>query len=287
MADNADASDGTSPPAPETESRLLPEALPSEEPAPMIDVHPPHHAVNTWRDFLIHMITIVLGLLIAIGLEQSVEALHHLHQRHDLEHDLHLEAKKNLGMFQRDYLFCDMNNARLVALHRYVEAVRANPHQSAISYDQLPPEPLRVTFWFPVESSWNTAKESSFVALLPRDEATMFYEVYVQNDLLLALADKYFDIAASRRRFEMRFADPSAPDASAVGRMGPDDLKQYSGLISDAIDALSQARFALDLANGASIAAENGARSGDDLQRTVSDQMKFVDGPASERQSSK
>ena len=38
-----------------------------QEPAPMLDVHPPHHAATTWRDFFIHIATIVLGL------EQTIE----------------------------------------------------------------------------------------------------------------------------------------------------------------------------------------------------------------------
>ena len=37
----------------------------------MLDVHPAHHAANTWRDFFIHIATIVLGLLIAVSLEQQ------------------------------------------------------------------------------------------------------------------------------------------------------------------------------------------------------------------------
>ena len=35
----------------------------------MLDIHPPHHAANTWRDFFIHIITIVIGLLIALSLD--------------------------------------------------------------------------------------------------------------------------------------------------------------------------------------------------------------------------
>lgn len=46
----------------------------------MIDVHPPHQVIHTWREYLLHRSTIVLGLLIAIGLEQSVEALHRAHE---------------------------------------------------------------------------------------------------------------------------------------------------------------------------------------------------------------
>jgi hypothetical protein len=36
----------------------------------VLEVHPPHHAASSWRDFFIHIATIVIGLLIAIGLEQ-------------------------------------------------------------------------------------------------------------------------------------------------------------------------------------------------------------------------
>ena len=43
----------------------------------MLDVHPAHHAASGWKEFFIHIATIVLGLLIAVGLEQSVEYFHH------------------------------------------------------------------------------------------------------------------------------------------------------------------------------------------------------------------
>jgi hypothetical protein len=40
-------------------------------------MHPPREAAHTWKDFFIHIATICVGLLIAIALEQTVEALHH------------------------------------------------------------------------------------------------------------------------------------------------------------------------------------------------------------------
>ena len=39
----------------------------------MIDIHPPQHAPMTRRDFFVHLFIVVLGILIAIGLEQTVE----------------------------------------------------------------------------------------------------------------------------------------------------------------------------------------------------------------------
>jgi hypothetical protein len=56
----------------------------------MLDVHPPHEAAHTWEDFFIHIATIVVGLIIAVGLEQTVEAIHHRHElqraREELRH---------------------------------------------------------------------------------------------------------------------------------------------------------------------------------------------------------
>ena len=51
----------------------------------MLDVHPPHASVHSWKDFFIHIATIVIGLLIAVGLEQTVEFFHHRDQREQLE----------------------------------------------------------------------------------------------------------------------------------------------------------------------------------------------------------
>ena len=61
----------------------------------MLDVHPAHHAASTWRDFFIHIAAISIGLLIAIGLGQTVEYLHHRHQVADLREALRIEREQN------------------------------------------------------------------------------------------------------------------------------------------------------------------------------------------------
>jgi hypothetical protein len=60
----------------------------------MLDVHPPHHPTHTWKDFFIHIATIVIGLIIAVGLEQSVEALHRRHERTELRASLRRELEQ-------------------------------------------------------------------------------------------------------------------------------------------------------------------------------------------------
>src|SRR5947209_4797389 len=51
----------------------------------MHEIHPPQESVHSRRGFLLHIATIVIGLLIAVLLEQAVGSLHNRHQRHLLE----------------------------------------------------------------------------------------------------------------------------------------------------------------------------------------------------------
>jgi len=62
----------------------------------MLDVHAAHATVHTWKDFFIHIATIVVGLVIAVGLEQTVEAVHHRHERSELRETLHRESEQIL-----------------------------------------------------------------------------------------------------------------------------------------------------------------------------------------------
>lgn len=84
----------------------------------MIDVHAPHGGLHTWKDFWIHLGTITLGLLIAIGLEQTVEYFHHLHQRRDLEASILAECKTNKDRAEADFSGYDDQMKWLLGLHR-------------------------------------------------------------------------------------------------------------------------------------------------------------------------
>jgi hypothetical protein len=64
-----------------------------------MEVHPPHQSIHTWRDFFIHIATIVVGLLIAVGLEQTVEWLHRLHEAKETREALKQERELNIKNF--------------------------------------------------------------------------------------------------------------------------------------------------------------------------------------------
>ena len=60
-----------------------------------MEVHPPEHPIFTWKQFFIHMAIVVLGLLIAIWLEQTVEFLHHRYERNELIANNREECRDN------------------------------------------------------------------------------------------------------------------------------------------------------------------------------------------------
>jgi len=67
----------------------------------MLEVHPPQHAAHGWRDFLIHIVTIVIGLLIALGLEQTAEGFHHRTQVQEAREAIAQERAANQQEFAR------------------------------------------------------------------------------------------------------------------------------------------------------------------------------------------
>src|ERR1700728_4886895 len=60
--------------------------------ANMLDVHPPHEKMHGVKDFLLHLLTITIGLLIALGLEGCVE---HWKQR-EIKKDADTKLRKEI-----------------------------------------------------------------------------------------------------------------------------------------------------------------------------------------------
>lgn len=105
----------------------------------MLDVHMPH-ATHTWKDFFIHIATITVGLLIAVSLEQTVEWVHHLHQRHQLEADLRAEAARNHDNAEIDIAIYDNVVKWLLQLQSAGRRCTDGQSQSAF---RLPRSPRR------------------------------------------------------------------------------------------------------------------------------------------------
>jgi hypothetical protein len=202
----------------------------------MLDVHPAHHAASSWRDFFIHIATICIGLLIAIGLEQTVVWFHHRHQLHQLEADLHKEGLRNLHVA--------IDNIYNSELRRNTDAMQIAELVNAARQHRLPatlPSPKDVIYVRPAYAVWAVAQQSGASALLPREDAQRYVRLYGVVQTAVDHLDA-INAAGSRRSAALlsAVADPaSIQDFPAHGQsltynlslMGPEDLR----LVRDAI----------------------------------------------------
>ncbi len=135
----------------------------------MLDVHPAHHAASTWRDFFIHIATIVLGLLIAVGLEQTVEYFHHRIEIKDTREALRREKEENRKRFAFNTASFRWEAAELKNNLRVLAFLQQHP---GTAEEKLP----GVLQWGFVhgpiaELSWKNAQQTQVLALMPPEEA--------------------------------------------------------------------------------------------------------------------
>ncbi|HEX4807583.1 MAG TPA: hypothetical protein VH325_01555 [Bryobacteraceae bacterium] len=60
-----------------------------------MDIHPPDKPIHSWRDFALHLVTITIGILIALGLDAFIEAVHWRHVVHEAEANIDSELRDN------------------------------------------------------------------------------------------------------------------------------------------------------------------------------------------------
>jgi hypothetical protein len=144
----------------------------------MLDVHPPHHAASTWRDFFIHIATIVVGLLIAVGIEQTVELFHHRHQIAETRELLRNEREDNRQALIRATKSFRVVSAELQNNLQVLTYLQQHPGTP----DEKLPGTLAWLWGGPTYESaaWEAAQSSGVTSLMPREEVSEAAKLYAQ-----------------------------------------------------------------------------------------------------------
>jgi hypothetical protein len=196
-----------------------------ERTLPMLDVHPPHEAAHTWKGFFIHIATIVVGLLIAIGLEQTVEYFHHRHQIAEVRETLRIERRINANRFA---VVTD-------EFRRFVPKLEAN--LATFQYLRLHPNTAPAQWpgkldWLAmstafVDSAWKTAQQSSVLQYMPQAEVKQNDELYTQLQQLSERIKAEQTALNNARRFAIQDPDPS--------HLSPAQLERQIDLTSEVL----------------------------------------------------
>jgi hypothetical protein len=247
-----------------TEETIPPGAQPAEatqEPAPMLDVHPAHHAASTWREFFIHIATIVLGLIIAVSLEQTVEYFHHRYERRQLEQDLRAEAEERIPL--------ETGNLKAYAIQRDwdregLERGRAAAASGGFVTFVLPDRQQSGFVFRPEDAAWPAAKASGLAAVLPNVEIEGWDRVDYYAQMVARDSDERNKAGEGFRAVADRLGVSVAPGATV--RVTPEERDElmralalwYEKMLSFNGDSASW--------QGASDAAAHGALTVDQMQ---------------------
>jgi hypothetical protein len=203
----------------------------------VLDVHPPHEPVHGWRDFLLHLFTITIGLLIALSLEGFVEWQHHRHLVHEAEASLHDEIQNNARSMADN--LADLHNQQ-AALKHDVSVLKY------IIKNHKVPKSDNMSITYHIRSfddvSWKTAQSTTALSYMPYNQAQEYADIYnTQSELFNSERQAARDAIISLAPFlNMEDNDPDPTEAQA------NDIKQKIEILQGQLALVDSLMNALD-----------------------------------------
>ncbi len=203
----------------------------------MIDVHAPHEAVHGWRDFFIHLATITIGLLIALGLEGCVEWMHHRSLVHEAEVSLHDEIRRNsegLSKYLEDVHTQQDVLTKDVAVLKEIIRTHKEPEKNSLEIN------------FHIRSfdnvSWQTAQSTGSLSYMPYGRTQEYSDIYsTQGEIDVAQHQAARDAILSLAPFlNMHDGDPALTAEQAS------EIKQHIEVLQGQLMLLSAMVTSLD-----------------------------------------
>ncbi len=152
----------------------------------MLDVHAPDHNIHGVRDFVVHLLTITVGLLIALALEAGVEAMHHRHQRKEAEAMIRQEITDN-----RKYVVDNANGlkaeiAGMTTVLNTLDVLSAGQGHT-LAKAELKEGDLHFSEGPMQDSAWRTASSTGALSYMDYAEVEKFSGAYKEQDQLEAM----------------------------------------------------------------------------------------------------
>ncbi|SEG24397.1 hypothetical protein SAMN05421819_2356 [Bryocella elongata] len=180
----------------------------------MLDVHPPHHPTHTWTDFFIHIATIVVGLLIAIGLEQTVERIHEHYELRETREALADERVANRELVTKDQqewleVYRELrSNLEVLTYLRSHPGTKQADLPAALDWMQSP--------FLYKHAVWDAAEQNGVVHHMPLEEANQYQDFYEVLRVIGAQSLATWDAINDAARYNLLDPDPTHLSAAEL-----------------------------------------------------------------------
>jgi hypothetical protein len=246
----------------------------------MLDVHPLHEPPHTWKGFFVHIATIVVGLVIAVALEQTILFFHHRHQIQELEEQMR-------AVFTSDLASSAENSRQLVRLRAYLTELRAAivarlQSQSDISSPPVDDSRMATSLRVPSMAPLDAARQNGTIALLSTERMRIYNRIALQRDFQQTALDAWLMSVDAFSAFHERFVDSEGGPGFGRVAVGPQlrtlsqtDLTEYLNVVA----TLAKKTDSLILRNRVfeleCRVVLNGARNEEELTRAVAEQLSL------------
>jgi len=147
-----------------------------------LDIHPPHGPVNSFKEFFLHLLTVILGILIALSLEGLIEWRQHRSLAEEARSNLTAEIRENRQLLTRGLAAAPDAEQRLKTTIEVIEAYRKNHRDNRTST-------LDWAFGlFPLNATaWHTAASTGALSYMDYSEVQGYTRAYVLQEGFLTL----------------------------------------------------------------------------------------------------
>lgn len=186
----------------------------------MLDVHPPHRPIEGIGEFFLHLFTITVGLLIAVGIEGAVERHQHRELAAEARETMTAEIRKNSTNVADALKDIDQEQQKLKDNFDRVRKVQLKP--SDPSSRNLS---LDITFNTTglEDTGWRTAQVTGALAFMPYAESERYTSIYRLGEEFLKNQDQL-----------------SEDESRMLGIIQKFHVGKGSNLTKDAADALAE-----------------------------------------------
>ena len=152
----------------------------------MLDIHLPHK-LHGFGEFLLHLFTITVGLLIAVQIESFVEWRHHLHLAEEARAALRTEIEHNLKQLKGVQPGLKEWRQQIDADLKTMQRIQDKPNDSMAQQASLTVSSSGISF---PDTAWRTAQSTGALAYMPYEEAERYSSIYQAQATLMAMEER-------------------------------------------------------------------------------------------------
>ena len=166
-----------------------------------MEVHAPHKPIHSIKEFLVHLFAITIGLLIALGLESSVEWLHHRHLARDARENILQEFRANQQDVIRQLNALPAEEKHLDEILTLIDDMQHGRPQKTMSNFNWTGILLR-------DSAWNATSTTGAIAFMDYSEVKLYSQIYALQKIYSSLTERNLQDRHAMNVFLMSLSAP-------------------------------------------------------------------------------